>query len=998
MSLDPAASPWPGVVASVAVCLWIAAIGALLAHAVFRDRPRLVWPFYAPIVGVAVVLLVTNLAAYVIPGAPAAWFGLLVPSALGAIVAWRGGTLRPLPRGSKVALLAMALVAVGVFVLAYANRTHMFLWDDTWHFGLAQRLARGAFPPVTPFGVDAGIGYHYGHDLLAASIIGTTGAPPWAAFDALTSFLVVALLLAVVGFAYGEGAPLPLALGLGAAVGSFDGGAFLGVDAAYLAGGAYLDSSAVGQAFRWVDRPQWTLAVGFVVLVAAALQGGVRGRQAMLLTAGAGAFALADAAVMLFSCTALALVGTVRLLKLRGRNRFILTAALSVSALLVVLAGGPISDALFSRGGTADTVRVAWEPVAGDLLPLQPVGPLLLKVGIIPLAAIGAAAAYRRRSWGLGFLAAAATFGLLEAQLLHTTDPLNDLRIHYLALCVAMIGALSGAAGLVGALRWNAHRLAGTLALGLLVVLPTALPRAIAGAHLLRSDLEVRNPQADDSGHHYRDRFFLGEHLEANWEFYAWMRRSLSTEARLLTPHALVSAAAAGVASPRSGRDLQVFSNWVITPVYADALLFLHRDDLAEMGITHLHVTDGLVASLARSARRLLDDPGHFRLMVDMHTSSGARHRVFQVMPGAGTTEIAPASFRALHQVLSPNLPISTLGSLTLLQRQLIFQAFVDSDHLRAAYPTIFDRATRIPRIQTLTDRPARGVVILGEPLEPTAISVSRDEALWVGHGMRAYDLAAAWSPVWRIGPAPASLPEQSRSVCESAADGQVDLRLLGEPAAVVTAGSTELTLTGLPQVIQLAVPDCGELALSADSEIAPFAQIRPHHPDQPPERDTPVAGLGFDGGADGQRAIIHLRYQNSSGVPFVTGTEIRVYAASPLGVSLHPDNPNSRTASLKWWPHPIALHLPEQTARIEFDARRLEINGDPGGGSATSLTPGRTYLVALNIAGVNPTKGYLEIQHIIPLARVVVGETGVDYEVLSSIVTIEHHAPGTSR
>ena len=145
MSLDPAASPWPGVVASVAVCLWIAAIGAPLAHAVFRHRPRLVWPYYAPIVGVAVVLLVTNLAAYVIPGAPAAWFGLLVPSALGAIVAWRGAALRPLPPRSRIALLVIALVAVGVFVLAYANRTHMFLWDDTWHFGLAQRLARGAF-------------------------------------------------------------------------------------------------------------------------------------------------------------------------------------------------------------------------------------------------------------------------------------------------------------------------------------------------------------------------------------------------------------------------------------------------------------------------------------------------------------------------------------------------------------------------------------------------------------------------------------------------------------------------------------------------------------------------------------------------------------------------------------------------------------------------------------------------------------------------------------
>jgi len=35
VSLDPAASHWPGVIASGAVCLWIAAIGALIAYAVF---------------------------------------------------------------------------------------------------------------------------------------------------------------------------------------------------------------------------------------------------------------------------------------------------------------------------------------------------------------------------------------------------------------------------------------------------------------------------------------------------------------------------------------------------------------------------------------------------------------------------------------------------------------------------------------------------------------------------------------------------------------------------------------------------------------------------------------------------------------------------------------------------------------------------------------------------------------------------------------------------
>ena len=30
------------------------------------------------------------------------------------------------------------------------------------------------------------------------------------------------------------------------------------------------------------------------------------------------------------------------------------------------------------------------------------------------------------------------------------------------------------------------------------------------------------------------------------------------------------------------------------------------------------------------------------------------------------------------------------------------------------------------------------------------------------------------------------------------------------------------------------------------------------------------------------------------------------------------------------------------------------------------------------------------------PLARVVVGETSVAYEVMSGIVTVEHHVPGT--
>ena len=91
----------------------------------------------------------------------------------------------------------------------------------------------------------------------------------------------------------------------------------------------------------------------------------------------------------------------------------------------------------------------------------------------------------------------------------------------------------------------------------------------------------------DDTGHHYRDRTRFGQGLEEGWEFYAWLQRSLPPEARLLTPYPNVSASAAGIKSPKSGRDRQLFSDSATTPAYEEGLRFLNCDDLAEMGITH---------------------------------------------------------------------------------------------------------------------------------------------------------------------------------------------------------------------------------------------------------------------------------------------------------------------------------------------------------------------------------------------------------------------------
>ena len=148
MNLDPTVSPWIGIFASTGVCLWMVAIGAPLSQAVFGDRPRAVWPFFAPALGIVVVLLTTNLSAYVIPGAPSAWFGLVAPSAFAAFVAWRGNQIRLPSRRAALALMALAAVSAGVFVFALANRTQKPFIDEAWHFALARLLANGVFPQL----------------------------------------------------------------------------------------------------------------------------------------------------------------------------------------------------------------------------------------------------------------------------------------------------------------------------------------------------------------------------------------------------------------------------------------------------------------------------------------------------------------------------------------------------------------------------------------------------------------------------------------------------------------------------------------------------------------------------------------------------------------------------------------------------------------------------------------------------------------------------------
>ena len=1005
MNLDPAVSPWTGVVSSALVCLWMAAIGAPLAQAVFAHRPRPVWPYYAPVVGIVTVLLTTNLAAYLAPGAGSAWTGLLAPSMLSAAVAWRNGAIRGASRRTVLGLLVLVTASVGLFVFALANRTHVWFVDESWHFALAQRMAKGEFPPVTPYGVDAGIGYHYGADLLAASVLSLAGAPVWTVYYVLLSFLTVALILAAVGFARDIGAPLPLAVGTGATLGFFAGPFHIGLPpyvdapegatglAGFLSGLAPTESAhpKARLAFDWVEQPQWSLAAAFAILVAAALQAGVGRRQAAALAAGAGVFALAEAAMLVFSGAALGVVGAVRLVRLRGRGRLALAVALAAAGLLIVLAGGPISDAVLGRGGTTGMVRLEFDPKAEDLAPFGLAGPALIQVGIIPLTAIGAFAAYRRRSWGLAYLTLAGVLGLAEAELLRSVRPANDQRILWLATAVAMFAALAGMSALAGGLTGRRQGLA-ILTLGVFALLPTIVPRAISGTQLAFGGINVGYPAGTQPVDRFAVRTQFGPILEANWNVYEWLARSLPTEARVLSTQPAAIASLAGIASPTSGRQLQSLAQYA-TPVYEDALRFLHRDDLEAMGITHLHITDAHAAALTPEARRLLTDSAHFTPLADMRSASGLRHRVFEVRPGAGTTEVAPSSYRRLREIVAIDTPVSLVGALSLYGRRMLLFNFIDHVDLRAPASTDLNRATRVARFDTEVGISDDGVVVLPELIKPIAVGQSANDAVWTGYGISVYRPGPLWSPVWRINSGFAGLSNSALRTCE-AADGLLDFRVLGEPGSEVVAGGERVELTGTPQQIRLSIPDCGAFTLFADADVSPFVQVRPRTGNDPPASETEsVAGLGINGQVDGEAVVVSLWYRNPLKLSFETGTELRLYMADATGTV--PARPDSK-AVVGWWDGPLILAPEAQMARIEFDARRLEINGVAGASGSAEIEPGRAYLLMLTVAGYDAASGLVDVQQQMPLARVTVSDAGGNYDVFSGIVAVRHVVPGT--
>jgi len=468
MFLNPAEPVWPGLLTATIVLTLVIASGLPLSWAIFGERPRRVWIGYAPIIGVGLHLLTTNLLSWSTPGALGSWLGLAAGLSLSASTAYARRRRVKLPHrlpGTWAGVALGALALAGLLYVALANRTHVLFTDEEWHLPLTAMLAAGEFPPISPFSPTFGAAYHYGADLLAASLLNIAGIAPWTAFFLLTPILAAIFSLTAATAALDFGASRLVAVGAGLVAAFADPSLLVGlltvfadVSTADGPGGLLLGLGVPSEEalFRrmgpaLLNHPHFALGMALLLVLAASLHAGGGRWQLASFGVALALLPLAETAAFLVGAGATALYLALAAWRWTWRERRAYASAAGAGLLLACLGGGTLTDALFRNPGGAGT-QIGLYPDRSivTLGTLSPDGGLNVQIGVLVLAVGLSAAAVALRSGGLGFLAASTVAGLAARQMLNFEVTGVDSRlvgIPYVLAALVAISVLGATAG-----------------------------------------------------------------------------------------------------------------------------------------------------------------------------------------------------------------------------------------------------------------------------------------------------------------------------------------------------------------------------------------------------------------------------------------------------------------------------------------------------------------------------------------------------------------------
>ncbi len=441
-----------------------------------------------------------------------------------------------------------------------------------------------------------------------------------------------------------------------------------------------------------------------------------------------------------------------------------------------------------------------------------------------------------------------------------------------------------------------------------------------------------------------------------------------------------------------SGPDLVLF-NPLETPAFLDATVFLAGADLRAFGVTHVYVTPELEDGLDRQARAALANRERFRLLFEHSDASGRSRRVYEARPSTRDEPPAAGSFRRLAELAAEAPAVTVAGFIPASLRQTLALAF-PPDTPVFGHATYVPRTSVRPEFKPLTAALAPGLLILTDAYVPTTLALDRADALWRGHGLRAYAaVGSGWSPTWRPEPGPSPLPDRVAAGCEASSLG-VELRFIGDPGDALLIGSRELAMTGVPQSVRVPADRWADVEVGwRGAGVTPFVQLRPAGPAASvSERMRPAsatAGLAFDGSVtDDGTGVINFWYRNPVGIPFGSGTEFRLYRVGGAGLI----EAASPADSAAWWAAPFVLASDLETGRFEFDAATGELSGVTPGVRREPLEDG-AYVLAFTVVDAGGPGGDLRFHRVVPVLQVQLSDGAASYRSLSGIVEIGENA-----
>ncbi len=662
----------PGLLLLAAELLVLAAVGFIVVRVALGQADDRLAVAQSLVVGLALWGLVVNFALYLWPGFSGALVGWVAVLVIGAVLARRRTTgICPRPR----LVAGLATVAVPLFVIVLASRQLLPSPDPHSHIGLTATIrAGGSHPPQFPWNPGFAAPYHYGTDLLSGLLTPPVGSDPsfvtelldasiWISFALIVALLLLrrrswlaALVLAPLLLAVGTTTWLvasPGVVQIPVPVGIPAPGLRAALAEIYVEG---LGETRITPPNIW--KPYFVLAYALALVVLERVANGLdrrwlqRGVLALLI----GFLGLVDEAVAPVVLVLWAALEAAPFVKAWGDRPYPWKSALpaaagpALAALLLATGGGVITAILTGESGGG--LSLAWIDDTSRRPPLLSLTELSGGVGLLglgPVILAGGALVLARRGDHLSpaLVAGSGVFLLVALTLRYEYGQFDVVRLDGHARNFALLALLLALSSRLPMLRPRWRYASGAVLVALVVWPATVWPvRNISMA--VGHGIQVANSQPGQQGPRQVYTNLTSERLAA------YLRDSTAVDARVLSPDPRALSSATGRPNASGFTQAMHYIDGP-GPEYLDAIGYLDPTAMRRLDIAYVHATDAWIDGLPEQARRWLNDPQLFELLVQDRTDALYRVRsAFLELEAAP----APASYEALRRAVPPTATV----------------------------------------------------------------------------------------------------------------------------------------------------------------------------------------------------------------------------------------------------------------------------------------------------------------------------------------------------